>query len=127
MAFPLNLKAIGYGFATFIAGSLTMSVVATSIAIVGPSSSGEAGWSLLSLLGYSVPIAAGYVAAYFAPFKRVLHGTIGGAIGVVLLLAPALLVPQYPVAGIPIIVAWYAALASLGAIFGNYRRVKLGP
>lgn len=127
MAHSLNLKAIGYGFATFVAGTLAMSIIGTGIANVGPSSIGKAGWSLLTVVGYLVPVVAGYVAAYFAPAKRILHGTIGGSIGVLLLLAPAFLIPQYPVAGIPILVAWYAALASLGAIFGNYRRNKVGP
>ncbi len=127
MEFPLNLKAIGYGFATFVAGSLAMSIVGTGLSNVDPSSIGKAGWSFLSVLGYFVPVAAGFVAAYFAPTKRILHGTIGGSIGVLLLLAPAFLIPQYPLAGIPLVIAWYVALASLGAIFGNYRRNKVGP
>ena len=127
MAFPLNLKAIGYGFATFIAGSLAMSIVATGIANAGPSSVGKSGWTLLTALGYFVPVVAGYVAAYYAPTSRILHGTIGGSIGVLPLLAPALLVPDYPMAGIPIVIASYAALASLGAIVGNHRSNKVGP
>jgi hypothetical protein len=127
MEFPLNLKAIGYGFATFVGGSLAMSIVGTGILAIDPSPIGKGGWSFLSLLGYFVPVVAGFVAAYFAPFKRILHGTIGGSIGILLLLAPAFLIPQYPLAGIPIVIAWYVALASLGAIFGNYRRNKVDP
>ena len=127
MTFPLNLKAIGYGFAAFVAGALVMSVVGTGIAYVGPSSIGQAGWSLLTILGYLVPVAAGYVAAYSASTKRILHGTIGGSIGVLLLVAPAFVVPEYPLAGIPVVIASYAALASLGAIVGNHRRNKVGP
>lgn len=125
MEFPLNLKAIGYGFAAFIAGTLTMTIIGTGLANVDPSSIGKAGWSFLTVLGYLVPVVAGYVAAYYAPAKRILHGTIGGSIGVLLLLAPAIVVPQYPLAGIPIIIVTYAALASLGAIVGNHRRNKI--
>ncbi|TKR29256.1 hypothetical protein FCE95_13910 [Luteimonas gilva] len=87
MAFPLNLKAIGYGFATFVAGTLVLSIVGTVAVSVGTSSIGKSGWSFLAILSYFVPITAGFVAAYFAPAKRVLHGTIGGAVGVLLLLA----------------------------------------
>jgi VIT1/CCC1 family predicted Fe2+/Mn2+ transporter len=67
------------------------------------------------------------VAAYFASNRRIIHGTIGGAAGVLLMLVPALFVPGYPISSIPIVIATYAVLASLGAIFGNHRRNKVGP
>ncbi|GAB2613355.1 hypothetical protein [Novilysobacter erysipheiresistens] len=126
MIFPLDLKAIGYGFATFIAGWLAMSVIGTGVVNVGPSPIGTAGWSLFTVLGYMVPVVAGYVAAYRAPDRRVLHGTIGGAVGVLLFIAPVSLVPGYSWAGAPVIIASYAVLASLGAILGKHRRDKVG-
>ena len=127
MTFPLDLKAIGYGFAAFMAGTLVMSIVGAGFLSAGPSSVGKFGMGWLSVLGYLVPVVGGYVGAYFAPNRRILHGTIGGSIGVLLLIAPAFVVPHYPLVGIPIVIACYAALASLGAIVGNHQGNKVAP
>jgi len=125
MTHLLDWKAIGYGFATFFAGLLAMSVIASVIASTGTPGIGKPSLGYLSVLNYFVPVVAGYVAAYRAHSRRILNGTIGGSIGVLLSLAPALVIPGYLLAGIPIIIACYAALASLGAIAGDHRRKKV--
>ena len=126
MAFPLELKAIGYGLAVFVAGYIVMGVVGT-LAVAGGDSPSNLGWIVVTGVGYLVPVAAGFVAAYFASSRRILHGTIGGAVGVLLMLVPALFAPDYQISGIPLVIATYAVLASLGAILGNHRRNKVGP
>ena len=126
MAFHLDLKAIGYGFAVFIGGYGVMSFVASLTASVAESSPSKLGWILITVAGYLVPVIAGYVAAYFASARRILNGTIGGTLGVLLMLVPAVFVPDYPFSGIPIVIASHGVLASLGAIFGNHRRGKVG-
>src|SRR4051812_41652883 len=122
----LDWKAIGYGFATFIAGMLAMSVIASVMATTGVLGTGKPSLGYLALLSYFVPVIAGYVAAYRAGSNRILNGTIGGSIGVLLSLAPAFVIPGSLLAGIPIIIASYAALASLGAIVGKHWRKKSG-
>ena len=123
----LDLKAIGFGFAAFMACTLVMTVAGTAVGGARAPSVGESQWKLINIIGYLAPVVAGYVAARQASTKRILHGTIGGSVGVLLLLAPALFVPNYPFWSIPIILTWYTALASLGAIFGNHRANRVGP
>ena len=127
MKLQLDLKAIGYGFATFIAGTLIMTLIGTTIGGVTQPSIGKGQWALVKIVGYLAPVVAGYVAAYRAPSQRILHGTIGGSVGALLLIAPALLVPNYQFWGIPILLAFDAALAALGAIVGSHRRNRVGP
>jgi hypothetical protein len=127
MKLQLDLKSIGYGFATFIAGTLIMTLIGTTIGGFTQPPIGKGQLALVKIVGYLAPVVAGYVAAYYAPSQRILHGTIGGSIGALLLIAPALLVPNYQFWGIPIILTFYAALAALGAIGGNYWRKRVGP
>jgi hypothetical protein len=127
MTFRLDPKAIGYGFATFTAGTLLMTIIGTVVGTLEGPHLGKYPLALIKLIGYLAPVVAGYVAAYRAPTQRIFHGTIGGSIGALLLLAPALFVPRYPLWQIPILLACYAALASLGAIFGKHRIDKVGP
>jgi hypothetical protein len=122
-----DLKAIGYGFATFIACTLLMTIAGTIAGSATLPSIGEGRWATIKIIGYLAPVIAGYVAASKAANQRIINGTIGGSVGVLLLLAPALAVPGYPFWGIPVVLVCYAALASLGAIFGNHRAHRVGP
>lgn len=123
----LDVKAIGYGFATFVACTLLMTLAGTVAGSKNLPFAGDGRWAAIRIIGYLAPVVAGYVAARKARVDRILNGTIGGSIGVLLVLAPALAIPGYPVRGIPIILAWYAALAALGAILGNHRADRLAP
>lgn len=127
MAFPLELKAIGYGLAVFIAGYVVMNVIGTVAITAGHATSSRLGWVIVTAVGYLVPVVAGFVAAFFASTRRILHGTVGGSIGVLIMLAPAIFVPNYPMSGAVVVIATYVVLASLGAIFGNHLRGKVGP
>ncbi|WP_407352649.1 hypothetical protein [Luteimonas sp. R10] len=121
-----DFKAVAYGFGTFVGGCLLVSMLTTAALSPDTSSLDGPAWALVHLGGYLVPVAAGYVAAYSASHGRILHGAVGGALGVVLLLAPAAFAPDYPASGIPFVIAIYALLAWLGAIAGNHHRNKAG-
>jgi hypothetical protein len=123
----LDLKAIGYGFATFIACSLLMTLAGTVVGTTTAPSIGGERIAAVQIIGYLAPVVAGYVAAVKAADARVLNGTIGGSVGSLLLLSQALAVPGYQFRGIPIILAYYAALAALGAIFGKHRARRVAP
>ena len=126
MKFPLDLKAIGYGLAIFVAGYMLMSLIGSGMVAAGDSATRTTGWSFLWLLGNALPVVAGYVSACRAPDRRITHGIIGGASGVIILLAPILFVPNLPKTGIPSVVCIYILLAALGAIIGSYRGGRRG-
>ena len=121
-----DLKAIGYGFATFIACTLLMSLAGTTVGSGELPSLSGGRLAIVKSIGFLAPVIAGYVAARQALTRRILHGTIGGSIGVLLLIAPAIFIPAYQSWGTPFIIAWYAALAYLGAIFGDHRANRVG-
>ncbi len=124
--FSFELKAIGYGLAVFIGGYLVMSVLGSVVIASGQFTSGKLGWVLVTVIGYLVPVSAGFVAAFFASAKRILHGTVGGSIGVLLMLLPAIFVPDYSMSEAMFVIATYTVLASLGAIVGSHLRAKDG-
>ncbi len=93
----MDLKALGYGLAAFLGGWALMTVVAGAMATSGGYASANV---LIQVLGYLVPVVAGFVAAKKATQRRIAHGIAGGAIGVVpIILLPMLLVPGYSPSG----------------------------
>ncbi len=114
----MDLKALGYGLAAFVAGYVLMTMAASAMATVGMYASG--GW-LVQVMGYLVPVVAGFVAARKASRRRIVHGVVGGAIGVVpVMLIPMLVVPAYAPNGLLVILLSYAVLAALGGVFGDH-------
>ncbi|GAB2512926.1 hypothetical protein GCM10027084_28820 [Pseudoxanthomonas sangjuensis] len=124
----LDIRAIGYGLATFVAGYIVLSIPTTLVHGSHGTSIGETVWLLVQIGALLVPALAGGVGAYFAPARRVVHGALAGTSGMLLLLlAVAFLAPEYPAAGIPFLVALFALVASLGAILGSYIKSRVGP
>lgn len=114
----MDWKALGYGVATFFAGHAVMTIAVTVMLTVGMFASGGA---LAQVMGYLVPVIAGFVAARKATRRRVVVGIVGGAIGVVpMVLLPVLVMPDYSPNGMFVIVVSYAVLAALGAVFGDH-------
>jgi hypothetical protein len=115
------MRAVGFGIATFVAGSLVMLAFG-------------AGWpiklddSAFIALTTLVPILAGSVAAYHSSWQRILNGTVGGSAGVLLIVVPFVLIPgpPIPVSIFVMSALLYSLLASLGAILGSHLRAKLG-
>jgi hypothetical protein len=113
----MNFKALGYGLAAFFAAYVFMAFVGSVLVDFGVDAAGI----MINVLGYLVPVVAGYVGAIKAPRWRIAHGIVGGSIGVVpVTLAPMLLDPAYKPSGIPVILLWCAVLAALGAVFGDH-------
>jgi len=114
----MNLKALGYGLAAFVAAYAVMAFVGSVLVQFGVDAVGI----VVTVLGYLVPVMAGYVGASKAPRWRIAHGIVGGSIGVVpVTLAPMLLDdPAYKPSGIPVILLWFAVFAALGAVFGDH-------
>lgn len=114
----MDWRALGYGVAAFFAGHAVMAIAVSVMATVGMYASGGA---LMQVMSYLVPVVAGFVAARKATRRRVLVGIVGGAIGVVpIVLLPMLVMPDYSANGMLVIVASYALLAALGAVFGDH-------
>src|SRR3546814_6858275 len=123
----LDLKAIGYGVATFALGYLLLGVPATIAANFSGSVLANGLMLLVQIGGIVVPAIAGYVSAFHAKSWHIAHGAVGGTLGIVLLVCVAAIAfPEYPAWGIPAIVVTSALIASLGAILGKNRRAKLG-
>ena len=124
----IDFKALGLGVATVAGGYLALAVPATIAANLSDPTLSPALFALAKLGVLVVPAVAGYVAAYRARSRRIIHGTVGGLLGVTLLVcAVAYLLPSYPSRDIPQVIVASAVLASLGAIFGKRQRDKLGP
>lgn len=123
----LDLKAISYGVVTFIVTYLCLG----GVGVFASHSSGNAqaaSWALIQILGIAIPVGAGFVSAYFARDRRVLHGIIGGSIGVLPFAGiAAAFIPFYPAVSILVVLVIYAVVAALGAIIGNHMRARLGP
>lgn len=114
----MNFKALGYGLATFIAGYALMTGVVNELVSAGIYASG---YGLVLATGYLVPVVAGFVAAMKAPNRRILHGIVGGAIGIVLVqLISVFVVPSFTSGGALVIVTTFAVMAALGAVLGDY-------
>jgi uncharacterized membrane protein HdeD (DUF308 family) len=123
----LDLKAIGYGVAVFTLGWLALAVSATVAANSAPLLARVA-WAVVQAGVFVVPGIAGYVSALRASTRPILHGSLAGSIGIAVLACIAAgFFPQYPAWGIPLVVAIFALVAALGAIFGKHRRDKAGP
>jgi hypothetical protein len=114
MASRLDLKALGYGLATFVVGS-------GILAILGQWIAGQAFVALAVL----IPVASGYMSAFYAPSRRLMHGTVGGSIGVLLVLGLLVLIPG-PALPIPATVVLYLVLACAGAFIGDFTRNRAG-
>jgi len=113
----MNLKALGYGLVAFVAAYAFMAFVGSLLVQFGVDAVGI----VINVLGYSVPVVAGYVAASKAPQWRIAHGIVGGSIGIVpVTLAPMLLDPAYKPSGMPVILLWFAVFAALGAVLGDH-------
>lgn len=114
----MSLKAIGYGLVTFIAGYALMTGIGNALHAAGSYASG---YGLLLAMGYLIPAAAGFVSAMKAPGRRILHGIVGGAVGIVpLQVISAFIVPGSTTAGAVVIVTTFAVMAALGAVFGDF-------
>jgi|GEM_PF-3220424 len=114
----MSLKALGYGLATFFGAYALMTLVANVMVDAGVYASGSA---LIQIMGYLVPVVAGYVAASKAARWRIVHGIVGGSIGIVpMQLTPMLVDPDYTPNGMLVILICFAVLAALGAVFGNH-------
>lgn len=114
----VDWKALGYGVAAFVVGYVLLTMWSSVMMTAG---GGRSGWVVVQIMGYLMPVVAGFVAARKASRWRIAHGIAGGAIGVVpMTLLPMLLTPEASPKGIFIILVSYAVLAALGAIFGNH-------
>src|SRR3546814_3674015 len=101
----LDLKAIGYGVATFALGYLLLGVPATIAANFSGSVLANGLMLLVQIGGIVVPAIAGYVSAFHAKSWHIAHGAVGGTLGIVLLVCVAAIAfPDYPAWGIPAIV-----------------------
>src|SRR3546814_5197280 len=101
----LDLKAIGYGVATFALGYLLLGVPATIAANFSGSVLANGLMLLVQIGGIVVPAIAGYVSAFHAKSWHIAHGAVGGTLGIVLLVCVAAIAfPEYPAWGIPAIV-----------------------
>ena len=128
MTHSVDLRAIGYGVATFVVGYLLLGIPTTFVANSGGSPLTKPLWLFVEMGATIVPAIAGYISAYHSRSRRIASGTIGGSLGVVLFIAgTAVFASGYPAWGVPFLVAVFALLACLGAIIGNHRRAKLGP
>ena len=114
MSSRLDLKAVGYGLATFVAGSAILALLGQWLAA-----------QTFVALAALVPAASGYMSAFYAPSRRLMHGTIGGSIGVLVVLALPMLIPG-PALPIPAIMALYLVLACAGAVIGDFMRSRVG-
>ena len=115
----MDWKALGYGLATFLTGWALMAIVASAVATTGTNATG---YTAFQVMGYLVPVVAGYVAAMISTRRRLVHGVVGGAIGVV----PVIFFPMlfadltYSTYGVLVVVICYTVLAALGAVFGDH-------
>ena len=125
MSIRLNFKALGYGLATFVTGYAVVWAIGPGEARSDGTTFGNTIWLLRQVFGYFVPVIAGYVAAYHASNNRVINGTLGGGLWIILFLLPAAF--AHPVPFIPMVVAAYALLAALGAIVANFWCNRFGP
>lgn len=130
----IDLKAIGYGLATFVAGHLLVSLLGQTI--LGPAITKLSDtklsefFAIVGIVGDIIFISpaaiAGFISAYNAHSHRIINGTIGGVLIVVLLMAffssfintflgwgPAFL-----------ILTAHVVAAFIGAATGNYWRDK---
>jgi hypothetical protein len=123
----LDLKGVGYGLAAFFAGYVVLALLGVGADALGKTSFARPAWLLFQSYGYVLPVMAGYYAAYRASHHRIATGTVGGALGMAFLVAPAMLIPQYPVSGVPAVLASSLLLAALGAIIGKFRGPSVGP
>jgi hypothetical protein len=122
-----DLQAIVYGFAACVIGELLIGVLGLSILNSGDASATDTASVFVQISGTIVPAAAGFVSAYNANSRRIMNGTIGGLLGVVLLISfAASVIPAYPLWGIPFLFVVFTLIASLGAIVGSYWRGKRG-
>ncbi|MET3929806.1 drug/metabolite transporter (DMT)-like permease [Lysobacter sp. OAE881] len=114
----MSIKSLGYGIAAFLAAYALMAFFANALVEAGVYASGGV---VIQIMGYLVPVFAGYVAASKAPRWRIAHGIVGGSIGIMLaMLAPMLIDPEYTPSGTLVILVWFAVLAALGAVFGDH-------
>jgi peptidoglycan/LPS O-acetylase OafA/YrhL len=120
-----DLKALGYGVATFLLGVLALMIAGTVAANSAPSVARVALGVMQAGVGL-IPAVAGYVSARRASSRPILHGTFAGALGTAVYLCVTVYLFPYPTQQIPMLVAVYALIAALGAIFGKHRRDKSG-
>src|SRR3546814_15966016 len=85
----LDLKAIGYGVATFALGYLLLGVPATIAANFSGSVLVNGLMLLVQIGGIVVPAIAGYVSAFHAKSWHIAHGAVGGTLGMVFLVCVA--------------------------------------
>jgi putative membrane protein (TIGR04086 family) len=122
----LDLKALAYGIATFVLGYLAL-MVATNVAAYSPPQIARVAVGLMQASVNLIPALAGYVAARRASSRPIVHGTVAGVLGTALyIVVTSHVFPEYPTQQIPMLLAAFALLAALGAIFGKHRRDKAG-
>ena len=122
----LDLKAIGYGVAVFTLGWLALALSATVAANAAPLLARMV-WAVVQAGGLVVPGLAGYVSALRASTRPILNGTLAGSIGIAVLACITARFLPFPAWGIVFVVAIFALIAALGAIFGKHRRDKARP
>jgi len=114
----VSLRAISYGLAAFFGAYALMTLVANVMVDAGVYGDGS---GLIQVMGYLVPVVAGYVAARKAAHWRIVHGLVGGSIGIVpMQLTPMLVDPDHTPDGMLVILICFAVLAALGAVFGDH-------
>jgi len=115
----VDWKALGYGLATFVASWILVAIVASTMAAAGIDAYGG---KTIQVMGNLAPVVAGYVAAMKATRRRLVHGIVGGAIGVV----PVMVFPMlfadttYSMYAVLLILTCFALLAALGAVIANH-------
>jgi hypothetical protein len=124
---PFEFRPIAYGLATFVGGWFLMGS-ATPFLIGKFGAENPSVWELIKFGFVAISAVAAFVSAFYSKSRRIVQGTIGGTVGVLLPIAiGAAFIPSYPGWGVPVIVASFTGSALLGAVGGNYVRSRRGP
>ena len=121
-----DFKAIGFGLAAFAVGYAALALLGSLTLLLQGSFIIKPLWLLFQLCGQILPVGAGYFSAYRSTHDHILNGTIGGALGMLLLAAIGTLMQQPSWYGISMVIASSIMLAALGAVIGNYGKKKTG-
>jgi hypothetical protein len=119
----IDLKAIGYGLATFVVGQLLVRLLGAALLGSAIATSQITTW-ILGATRFIVTVIAGFISAYDAHSCRIMNGTLGGSLGIVLLV---IFFGPYFITFLSWKVPFlFVVIYVLGAILGSYWAGKHG-